>query len=1028
VSDDIDIAVVGIGCRFPDAWNPKQFWDNIDNGVVSMRALDPLPADHVPVATTLPGYDEFAADFFGVPPREAAAMDPQQRIFLETAWEALEYAGHPADHDGPAVGVFAGSAASPYHAARIARAVSRAGLAAAVNDIEIHTGGEPDFLTSRAAYKLGLRGPAVSVQTACSSSLYAVHYASLSLLAGECDIALAGGATVLEPVLGHRYVPGRGLSEDGYCRSFDHRSQGTAYSSGVGVVALRRLSDALADGDPILAVVRGTAVGNDGAHKAGYAAPDPVGVEAVVAGALRVADVPADLLRYVEAHGTATPLGDQIELAALTSAVRRTSAASGFCALGSVKANIGHSGPAAGIAGFIKAVHIARTGALPPHPMFERTREPLDDSPFVINTTAGACLDPERHVLVNAIGMGGANAAVVLAPPPEPTVPPAPATEIVRLVLSARSRVELDRLSSSLSDVIEAGSVSVHDVAHTLRVGRRSFDERRVITARPDQLVAALRMPRPPLAQTMRSTRQPAPDATTIEEAWLHGAEVDWTAFSTGRRVPLPTYPFERQRFWLLDDFDLKPVAATAIDDVEREILTVWRELFGVDDVGPDDEFGALGGTSLLSVQLVLELQTRFGVLVNLHRVGGDKTTARRLARVIRGLRTEEEPDDAGLIDRDLQLPLGPIGANNRGRDIFLTGATGFLGAFVLAELLAVTTGRVYCLVRADDEAAAMDRLAATAAKFRLPAPDPSRVHAVPGDLRDIAKIGPSFRDGELEARVGHVAHCAARVVFTEPYRRLREDNVVPMADLLAWCRGSGIADFSHVSTITATTPPPGSDRVLEIRDQGLAPGIGGYGATKWVCERLLDRADEEGLRVRVFRPGLIMSAASGAASDTDLIYFVLASGIAVGAHPTDDRWQDMAPVDVVAKAVAQLAVGPGSVGRAYHLIGQQRVSVRDLFAMLAEAGLPTRPVRLAEWQELVRAKGIATGNPILATAGLLELKGTVPGAEPPQAVGWQPFLRRAGVDSAVITGDMLRRGLAYLAAANPMFAELLTP
>ncbi|MFI9379984.1 beta-ketoacyl synthase N-terminal-like domain-containing protein [Kutzneria sp. NPDC052558] len=1026
MSEDVDIAVVGIGCRFPDAWNPQQFWANIDNGVVSMRPLDQLPADHVPVATTLPGYDQFAAEFFGVPPREAAAMDPQQRIFLETAWEALEFAGHPAD--GPVVGVFAGSAASPYQAARIARAVSRVGLAAAVNDIEIHTGGEPDFLTSRAAYKLGLRGPAVSVQTACSSSLYAVHYASLSLLAGECDIALAGGATVLEPVLGHRYVPGRGLSEDGYCRSFDHRSQGTAYSSGVGVVALRRLSDALADGDPILAVVRGTAVGNDGAHKAGYAAPDPVGVEAVVAGALRVADVPADLLRYVEAHGTATPLGDEIELAALTAAVRRTTAAKGFCALGSVKANIGHSGPAAGIAGFIKAVHIARTGALPPHPMFERTRESLEDGPFVIATTGGACPDPERHVLVNAIGMGGANAAAVLAPPPEPTVASAPATETVRLVLSARTRVELDRLSANLSDVIEKNPADVHDIAHTLRVGRRHFDERRVITARPDQLVAALRMPRPPLAQTMRRTNQPAPNAATIEEAWLHGAEIDWNAFSVGRRLPLPTYPFERQRFWLLDDFDLEPAAPAAVDDIEREIQTVWRELFGVEDVGPDDEFGAMGGTSLLSVQLVLELQTRFGVLVNLHRVGGDKTTARRLARVIRGLRTEDEPDDANLIDQDLQLPLGPIAPNNRGRDLLLTGATGFLGAFVLAELLASTTGRVYCLVRADDEAAALERLAASAAKFRLPAPDPERVHPVPGDLRDIAKIGPSFRDGELETRVGHVVHCAARVVFTERYRTLREDNVVPMADLLAWCRSSGIADFSHVSTLTATARPAGSDRVLEIRDQGLAPGIGGYGTTKWVCERLLDRADEEGLRVRVFRPGLIMSAASGAASDTDLIYFVLASGIAVGAHPTDDRWQDMAPVDVVAKAVAQLAVGQGSVGRAYHLIGQQRVSVRDLFAMLAEAGLPTRPVSLAEWQELVRAKGIATGNPIMATAGLLELKGTAPDALPPQAVGWQPFLRRAGVDSAVITGDLLRRGLVYLAATNPLFAELLTP
>ena len=1026
MSYDVEIAVVGIGCRFPDAWNPWQFWENIDNGVVSMREL-PLPADHVPVATTLPGYADFAAEFFGVPAREAAAMDPQQRIFLETAWEALEQAGHPASQDGPLVGVFAGSAASPYHAARIAMAVNKVGLAAAVNDIEIHTGGEPDFLTSRTAYKLGLRGPAVSLQTACSSSLYAVHYASLSLLAGECDIALAGGATVLEPVLGHRYVPGRGLSEDGYCRSFDHRSQGTAYSSGVGVVALRRLEDALADGDPILAVVRGTAVGNDGAHKAGYAAPDPVGVEGVVTGALRVADVPAELLRYVEAHGTATPLGDEIELAALTSAVRRGTKETGFCGLGSVKANIGHSGPAAGIAGFIKAVHIARTGALPPHPMFERTREPLDDSPFFIGTTGAVCTDPARHVLVNAIGMGGTNAAAVLAPPPAPTVDSAPATDTVSLVLSARTRVELDRLSRNLADVIEAGEVAVPDVAHTLRVGRKAFDERRVITARPDQLAAALRMPRPPLARTTGLAGRRADGSSTPEEAWLNGVDVEWASISSGRRVPLPTYPFERKRFWLLDDFTLEPAKAAPIGDVEREILTVWRDLFGADDIGPDDEFGARGGTSLLSVQLVLELQTRFGVLVNLHRVGGDKTTARRLAEVIRGLRTEdEEPDDTGLVDRDLQLPLGPIARKNRGRDVFLTGATGFLGTFVLAELLSATSGRVYCLVRADNEAAAMDRLTAIAAKFRLPAPDPDRVHAVPGDLRDIAKIGPSFRDGELETRIGHVVHCAARVVFTESYQVLREDNVLPMADLLAWCRGSGITDFSHVSTITATSRPPASDRVLEIRDQGLAPGLGGYGTTKWVCERLLDRADEDGLRVRVFRPGLIMSAAgSGAANETDLIYFVLASGLAVGAHPTDDRWQDMAPVDVVAKAVAQLALSPGSVGRAYHLIGQQHVSVRDMFALLGEVGLPTRPVALDEWQELVRAKGLATGNPILATAGLLELKGTKPGSEPPQAVGWQPFLRKAGIDTAV-TGDMLRRGLAHLAAANPMFAELL--
>ncbi|WP_052745451.1 beta-ketoacyl [acyl carrier protein] synthase domain-containing protein [Allosalinactinospora lopnorensis] len=400
-----EIAVVGIGCRFPDAWTPEEFWRNIKRGAVSMRDLTPAQLqaagiseeeasapDFVRVAAGLPGVEEFAADFFGYPPREAETIDPQQRIFLETAWEALESAGHPPRADGPIVGVFGSAYAGTYSAALLTAKARDRGLRAAVDDLDLTVGGQPDFMTSRAAYKLGLRGPALSIQTGCSASLYALHYATLSLLAGECDIALAGGATVHEPLRGYRYQPGGVVSEDGYCRSFDAHSTGTSHSSGVGVVALRRLSDALADGDNVLAVIRGSAVGNDGGERLGFVSPSPAGVADVIAAALRVADVPADLLCYAEAHGTATAVGDHIELLALTRAARESTQKSGFCALGSVMTNVGHTGPAAGIAGFIKAVHVARSGVLPPHPMFDRPRDPelLADSPFYVPKARGS--------------------------------------------------------------------------------------------------------------------------------------------------------------------------------------------------------------------------------------------------------------------------------------------------------------------------------------------------------------------------------------------------------------------------------------------------------------------------------------------------------------------------------------------------------------------------------------------------------------------------------------------------------------
>jgi len=1101
---------------------------------VAAESQDP---DFVRVAATLPGVDQFAAEFFGYPPREVDTIDPQQRIFLETAWEALESAGHPPAKDGPVVGVFASSAAGNYSAAVFAEKTRQAGLRAAIEDLDLTVGGQADFLTSRVAYKLGLRGPAVSIQTGCSSSLYAVHYASLSLLAGECDIALAGGAAVLEPFRGYRYKPGGVLSKDGYCRSFDSASTGTTYSSGVGVVALRRASDALADGDTVLAILQGSAVGNDGADRLGFIAPSPAGVASVVAAALRIADVPADHVRYVVAHGTATAVGDHIELLALTEAFRQSTDKSGFCGIGSVMTNIGHTGCAAGIAGFIKAVHVARTGLLPGHPIFERPRDPgvLADSPFFITTAAQQCTDTDRYVLVNSMGVGGTNAAVVLGAPPTPTRPAARYRSTIRLVLSARTRAELDKHSRQLADALDRGEFPIADVEHTLRVGRHHFSERRVVSAPTDQLAAALRLPRPTVAQTVRSEPRRAivvlpaaedPPAALLDRllaalpaqtqvvrgmagaasqdrflilfgsgqaqpnshviateayqvskrnghptdecwhdeidkaltaAWLHGVEVDWETYAgkLGRRVPLPTYPFTRKRYWALDRLSpadapgvatadalatsaqtTVPAETTMSDSLEQELVALWRSLFGVDTIGIDDEFGALGGSSLLSVQMVLEIQRRHDVLINIHRAGGSKATIRRIATIVRGLlngspSAEIDPaadGDGALIDADLALPLGPqVTVKTPGRDVLLTGATGYLGAFLLHELLNSTRGRVYCVVRAADEVAARARLRTAAAKFGLPQPDFKRVHPVAGDLRAIGEICCTYRDGELAERVGHVLHCAAKVVFTEPYRTLRDDNVLPMVDLLGWMRSHGVQDFSFISTIAATAPAGGADqRLLETRQQALDPQLGGYGVGKWVAERILERAEQDGMRVRMFRPGLIMaSSQTGACNDKDLIWFVLVSGLAVGAHPLDDRAIPMSPVDMLAKAVVELAISPGSVGRAYHLVDDKSLSLRRLFELLAEVGLPTQPMPLSDWQRLVADKALASGNAVLSAVALYEVEGHELAEDGVQARGWQPWLRHRNL-TAGVTGQQLRSGLAFLAKRTESIGDLL--
>ena len=492
-----DVAVVGMAGRFPGAPDVDSFWKNLLEGVdgttfFSEAELDPaVPEDqrrdpaYVRARGVVEGADLFDAAFFGMGPREAEITDPQNRLLLETAWEALERSGHvPGSFPGP-VGIFAGKYNNTYFERNV---TTHPALIEAFGAFNAMASNEKDYIATRAAFKLDLTGPAISIHTACSTSLVSVCAAVESLRRGECDLALAGGSSITVPVKsGHVYQEGSMLSADGRTRPFDAQATGTTFSDGVAVVVLRRLEDALADGDEVYAVIRGTAVNNDGARKASFTAPGVEGQAAVVAMAQADAGVDPRSVSYVETHGTATPLGDPIEVEALTRTFRRGTADRGFCGIGSVKSNVGHLVIAAGATGLIKTALSLHNEVLPPTIHFQSPNPGLrlEQSPFYVvdRLTPWKRGGSPRRAGVSAFGVGGTNAHVVVeeAPPAEPSGPGRP-REL--LVVSARTPSALDaacvRLGSWLKDHPDA---SLPDVAHTLQTGRAGFAHRKYLVA-----------------------------------------------------------------------------------------------------------------------------------------------------------------------------------------------------------------------------------------------------------------------------------------------------------------------------------------------------------------------------------------------------------------------------------------------------------------------------------------------------------------------------------------------------------------
>jgi phthiocerol/phenolphthiocerol synthesis type-I polyketide synthase E len=702
---DTDIAVIGLACRFPDAADVDQFWGNLISGVDSVSRFSPKSfagpngstREYVPARGLLDSPEWFDAGYFGYTPREALLIDPQHRVLLECAVEAIEGAGYDPDRFPGLIGIYAGCSLSAYTQTLQARQQEDA----SITDWDILTGTTSDYLASRVAYKLGLRGPTANVQAACATSLYAVHFAARALLAGECDIAIAGGTSVRLPARLDNYRAGGITSPSGFCRPFDAGADGVIGGEGCGIAVLKRLSEAIADGDHIHAVLRGSAVNNDGPDRAGFTAPGVRGQVEVVRAAQRAAGVTPSSITYVEAHGTGTRVGDPIEVAGLNHAFADGQPREQPCLLGSVKGNIGHLDAAAGIAGFIKTVLAVERGTIPPSLHYAEPNPDIDFAagPFEVVTepTPWAPSGLPRLAGVTARGLGGGNAHVVLEQPPA-LLPRAETVDAQVLVLSAHTPAALDELTTRLADrLADHPELELRDVAWTLQVGRRQHGYRRYAVVRdredalrvlrgeaPERLITgdhardgravALLVPETADAQAVARWQDlgVTPDLTlgpesddaeirsaldapgrvfleiggaelserllkhpqwtqehiavtvtdplaALGELWLAGLPINWAAAHPElvRRVPLPGYPFQRQRYLLEAGPTAQPLSPAPAPDAEPEteldteqtVSMLFTEMLGLPDVDPQDNFFDLGGDSLVANLLVAKLE-----------------------------------------------------------------------------------------------------------------------------------------------------------------------------------------------------------------------------------------------------------------------------------------------------------------------------------------------------------------------------------------------------------------------------------
>lgn len=627
------IAIIGMSGRFPGAENIQEFWGNLCNGVDSISKFSDTELkregvseeilnkhNYIKSRGILKNAEFFDADFFGVSAKEAQLTDPQHRLFLECAWESLENAGYSPESYQGSIGVYGGMGLSSYF---INNLYPNTELRENHGDFFLSINNEKDFLATKVSYKLNLTGPSVTIQTACSTSLAAICMACDHLLTYQCDMALAGGISIQVPQkTGYLYQEGMILSSDGCCKPFDAKANGTVMSNGAGVITLKRLHDAQKDNDHIFAIVRGYALNNDGSAKIGYSAPSVDGQAQVIASAISMAGIDPETVSYVETHGTGTILGDPVEIKGLTKAFHSKSKKTEYCAIGSVKSNIGHCSEAAGVVGLIKTILSLYNQKIPPSLHFEAPNPHIDlkQTPFYVNTTLCEWekSDHARRACISSFGIGGTNAHLVLEEyshmKPTPT-----SNSSFQLLLSAKTTSALKIMATNLGQHLKDHSeLSIADVAYTLKVGRNLFKNRVILHCRNrEEAISML------LSYDLDDKIFTSP----IEEAFSK---------NQGHRIPLPTYPFERKRHWISPPNISHDISSTEnqSNTIVTDLISIWKESLGKDSIDTHDQFFELGGDSLTAIQIAANISKKFNISIGLQTFL-ENPTIDELAKII---------------------------------------------------------------------------------------------------------------------------------------------------------------------------------------------------------------------------------------------------------------------------------------------------------------------------------------------------------------------------------------------------------
>jgi thioester reductase-like protein len=973
-------------------------------------------------------------------------MDPQHRLFLECAWEALENAGRePWTHPGR-IGIFGSAGKNTY---LLFNLLAQQDWAGSDEVFQLLIGNEKDYLTTRVSHQLNLTGPSVTVQSACSSSLVAVHLACQSLLLGECDVALAGGVSVDVPrEAGYVHHPGGILSPDGHCRPYDVRGEGTVFGHGLGIVVLRRVTDALADGDSVRAILRGSAVNNDGARRVGFTAPGIEGQAAVIAEALAMAELSPEAIGYVEGHGTATHVGDAVEIGALQRAFGVRNGDRRPCILGSLKSNAGHMGVAAGIGSLIKAVLAVETGVIPPTLHFTEPHPLLDvaRSPFSVNRELQEWNDAgsPRRAGVSSFGQGGTNAHVIVEQPP--AVPPRQGTGAWQVLpISARTPDALKALRLSIEAELDRSRYRAEDIAFTLQVGRRPLEYRDAILARtpPDGLSVRWQPDRDPTTGDV-----PGSDVRQVAAAWTSGAIVEWTSGAmvdwkrpSGPvfRVPLPTYPFERHRHWIDPVAPQTPAAAPGPpptanrqppteDSIEAVIARVFADVLGLPHVGIHDDFFALGGHSLLEPGIRRRLETvghpvPQGVL-------WEHPTASALAGFAREHHTKGDHEAAviaGLrLDEEIRNPGPPIEWHPPAHDVLLTGVTGLLGAHLLQELLQTTTATIHCLLRADSVEQALERIRRTLATYALDTGELSRrIVAIPADLRR-HHAGLTAADFDrLADGVDLIYHAAASVNFVQPYSVLKTTNVDGVQEVLRLAARSRVKPLHYVSSVAVfeSDSCASMDRVGEDEDLDRSSGFhNGYDMSKWAAERLVALARDRNLPVSVYRfSNLAGHRRTGIILPQHIFACLVKGCIQLQSAPSEDDVVNILPVDLAARSLVELSLTPAAAGMNFHVVNPVQTRIRMLVEWLRARGFRIDTVPYHDWRQRLHAAPL--DNAFKPFVGLLD-QGRLFTNRSYDATNVRRFstsLEHAAVDEALLDRylDYWKR-TGYLPGASP--------